>query len=245
MQPEIFAAGAVLWRPGAEGPELALIHRPKYGDWTFPKGKLEEGETDAEAAHREVDDAMARWSVRGFHLQHANALNSRTTIDLYLGEGVRAVERCRAVWPDLERSMLLRCQLLRVLMWGGRGRAAIAAFVQSGDRAHLREAQGCARRLAREDVTYARCERLTLLAAIARGEGHTERALVLIDQAIAASAEAVLPLTQEAQRHAKGLLIGGDEGAALVHDALGFGRGQGLLRPERLSAVFAPGFEPG
>ncbi|MEU6860447.1 NUDIX hydrolase [Glycomyces sp. NPDC046736] len=54
MQPEIFAAGAVLWRPGAEGPELALIHRPKYGDWTFPKGKLKRGEHLLAAAQREV-----------------------------------------------------------------------------------------------------------------------------------------------------------------------------------------------
>jgi 8-oxo-dGTP diphosphatase len=54
MQPEIFAAGAVLWRQGEEGPELALIHRPKYGDWTFPKGKLKRGEHLLAAAQREV-----------------------------------------------------------------------------------------------------------------------------------------------------------------------------------------------
>ena len=54
MQPEIFAAGAVLWRAGEEGPELALIHRPKYGDWTFPKGKLKRGEHLLAAAQREV-----------------------------------------------------------------------------------------------------------------------------------------------------------------------------------------------
>lgn len=54
MQPEIFAAGAVLWRTGEDGPELALIHRPKYGDWTFPKGKLKRGEHLLAAAQREV-----------------------------------------------------------------------------------------------------------------------------------------------------------------------------------------------
>ena len=53
-QPEIFAAGAVLWRAGEDGPELALIHRPKYGDWTFPKGKLKRGEHLLAAAQREV-----------------------------------------------------------------------------------------------------------------------------------------------------------------------------------------------
>ncbi|MCH7229269.1 NUDIX domain-containing protein [Glycomyces sp. L485] len=53
-EPEIFAAGAVLWRQGAKEPELALIHRPKYGDWSFPKGKLKKGEHLLAAAQREV-----------------------------------------------------------------------------------------------------------------------------------------------------------------------------------------------
>lgn len=34
--------------------EVLVVHRPSYGDWTFPKGKLEAGETDEECALREV-----------------------------------------------------------------------------------------------------------------------------------------------------------------------------------------------
>ena len=53
---KIRAAGVVLWRPGSHGdePELALIHRPKLCDWSFPKGKLKEGERSREAARREA-----------------------------------------------------------------------------------------------------------------------------------------------------------------------------------------------
>ncbi|GHF46141.1 DNA mismatch repair protein MutT [Streptomyces mashuensis] len=52
------AAGCVLWRrrthPG-EGIELALVHRPKYGDdWSLPKGKLKRGEDWLACAVREV-----------------------------------------------------------------------------------------------------------------------------------------------------------------------------------------------
>jgi 8-oxo-dGTP diphosphatase len=36
--PKIPAAGALLWRPGEQGPEVALVHRPRYDDWSFPKG---------------------------------------------------------------------------------------------------------------------------------------------------------------------------------------------------------------
>lgn len=52
----IRAAGAVLWRPGPHGPEVALIHRPHKNDWSFPKGKLDARETPAEAAVREVTE---------------------------------------------------------------------------------------------------------------------------------------------------------------------------------------------
>ncbi len=50
----IRAAGAVLWRPAADGIELALVHRKQRTDWSFPKGKLEPGEHPAVAAVREV-----------------------------------------------------------------------------------------------------------------------------------------------------------------------------------------------
>ena len=52
---DVLAAGAVLWRTGpAGGAELALVHRPRYDDWAFPKGKLEHGEAMPFAAVREV-----------------------------------------------------------------------------------------------------------------------------------------------------------------------------------------------
>ena len=50
------AAGGVVWRGRGEGrgPEVLIVHRPKYDDWTLPKGKLEPGETHEAAAAREV-----------------------------------------------------------------------------------------------------------------------------------------------------------------------------------------------
>jgi 8-oxo-(d)GTP phosphatase len=52
----VFAAGAVLWRPGddAAAPEVAIIHRPRYDDWSLPKGKVDPGETEPVTAVREV-----------------------------------------------------------------------------------------------------------------------------------------------------------------------------------------------
>lgn len=53
---EILAAGAVLWRPAGRGAQIALIHRPKYDDWGFAKGKLTQDEHVLLAAVREVEE---------------------------------------------------------------------------------------------------------------------------------------------------------------------------------------------
>jgi 8-oxo-dGTP diphosphatase len=53
-QDEVRAAGGVVLRDGENGPEVAVIHRPKYDDWSLPKGKLEAGESWEDAALREV-----------------------------------------------------------------------------------------------------------------------------------------------------------------------------------------------
>lgn len=52
----VLAAGGVLWRPGPgeSADEVAVIHRPRYDDWSLPKGKVDPGETEPVAAAREV-----------------------------------------------------------------------------------------------------------------------------------------------------------------------------------------------
>ena len=50
----ILAAGAVVWRGDVSSPEVLLVHRPKYDDWTLPKGKALPGEPLPQTAVREV-----------------------------------------------------------------------------------------------------------------------------------------------------------------------------------------------
>jgi 8-oxo-dGTP pyrophosphatase MutT (NUDIX family) len=52
----IRAAGGVVARETDAGVEVLVVHRPKYEDWTFPKGKAEPGESDEECAVREVEE---------------------------------------------------------------------------------------------------------------------------------------------------------------------------------------------
>jgi 8-oxo-dGTP diphosphatase len=53
--PIVRAAGGIVWRrDGAGAVEVLLVHRPRYDDWSFPKGKNDPGEDDEACAVREV-----------------------------------------------------------------------------------------------------------------------------------------------------------------------------------------------
>ena len=64
------AAGAVPWRvtPGGKDLEVLLIHRPRYDDWSWPKGKIDPGETVPECAAREVDEEIGLKAPLGIPL---------------------------------------------------------------------------------------------------------------------------------------------------------------------------------
>jgi 8-oxo-(d)GTP phosphatase len=73
----VYAAGAVLWRSaqskGAkDGIEIAVIHRPRYDDWSLPKGKVDRGETLPVAAVREVLEETGHHAVLGRRLVTAS-----------------------------------------------------------------------------------------------------------------------------------------------------------------------------
>jgi 8-oxo-dGTP diphosphatase len=50
------AGGAVVWRRRGAGVEILLVHRPRYDDWSFPKGKSGRAESDEDCAVREVEE---------------------------------------------------------------------------------------------------------------------------------------------------------------------------------------------
>jgi 8-oxo-dGTP diphosphatase len=52
----IRAAGGLVLRDADGGSEVLVVHRPKYDDWSFPKGKADRGETDEACALREVEE---------------------------------------------------------------------------------------------------------------------------------------------------------------------------------------------
>ena len=77
------AAGCLVYRVGQDGIEVLVVHRPRYDDWDFPKGKRESGESDLECARRETEEETGQ---RGEIIQELPA-------DRYLVEGRSKVVR--------------------------------------------------------------------------------------------------------------------------------------------------------
>jgi 8-oxo-(d)GTP phosphatase len=62
----VAAAGGAVWRRSADGgTEVVLVHRPRYDDWSLPKGKLDAGEHALTAAVREIGEETGLGAVAG------------------------------------------------------------------------------------------------------------------------------------------------------------------------------------
>jgi 8-oxo-dGTP pyrophosphatase MutT (NUDIX family) len=64
----IEAAGGVVLRDGPDGPQVLVIHRVRYDDWSLPKGKLDPGESAEAAAVREVEEETGVTASLGLEL---------------------------------------------------------------------------------------------------------------------------------------------------------------------------------
>jgi len=85
-EPQVHAAGGLVWRSsvvadeGGEtrpGLEVVLVHRPRYDDWSFPKGKLDRGESYESAAVREVAEETGLVCELGDELPSTRYLDSK------------------------------------------------------------------------------------------------------------------------------------------------------------------------
>ena len=75
---KIRAAGGLVWRHGSAGEvEIAVVHRPAYDDWSFPKGKVMAGEEDLAAALREVEEETGLRAEPGAELATSRYVDRR------------------------------------------------------------------------------------------------------------------------------------------------------------------------
>jgi eukaryotic-like serine/threonine-protein kinase len=199
---------------------------------------------ELDEARRQADEAIARWSVEGFHVQHFSALTARVNLELYRGDGAAAWRHMESQWPALKASILYRVQTSRLEAHITRIRAALAAAAT--DHAQRPELLRCvawhAGKLEAPRFAYAEGIAALCRAGAAKLRGDHARSLALLDVAIARFDASDLALYAAAARHRRGALVGGDEGRALVEAAERCFAAQRVRSPARMVAMLAPGF---
>jgi serine/threonine protein kinase len=202
-------------------------------------------EDDVDEARRQIDDAMAVWSRRGFHIMHYYELLARTNLALYAGAPGDAHAFVRDRWRPMHRSLIPgRIQSIRVSAWDMRARAALAVAEGDGkDRdALLHTVEGDARRLSREDLAHAAARAIALRAGVASVRGDRAGAARLVREALACFVSLDMALNAAALRSVLGALVDGDEGRALSEEAAAWFVSQSVKRPARFVTMLAPGF---
>ena len=104
----IRAAGALLWRENSDlAIEVALIHRPRYDDWSLPKGKLEIDETALQCAYREV---LEETGIRASFTRHLGAVE-------YEESGQRKRVKYWAAYCALDQSDFIANEEVDQMKW--------------------------------------------------------------------------------------------------------------------------------
>lgn len=202
-------------------------------------------EDSPEAARGQVHAAMADWSHEGCHLQHFWALGAQVSIDLYCGDAGDLLGKVMGFWPRLERSMLMRgVHQIRLEALELRARAALAAARSEPPRRRMalaiakRDAAAASREVSRAGRPLASLLRAQILHLNQRTEGSLSMLATCIEEfrSVGMDCHAAVAL------RARGRVLGGDEGKALVADAERALAGAGVREPRRFAAVLCPAF---
>ena len=104
----VVAAGAIIWRERKGKLEVLVIHRPRYDDWSWPKGKLDAGETPPVAAVREVAEETGLHVTLGVPLpmlRYPNGNGRRKEVYYWAATVLPDDSPARAARPDVPRSV--------------------------------------------------------------------------------------------------------------------------------------------
>ncbi|MSP61409.1 MAG: serine/threonine-protein kinase PknK [Myxococcales bacterium] len=200
---------------------------------------------DPARARAELEEGMRAWSRQGFHLEHYWHLRSGGQIDLYAGTPKESHARISERWKALDRSLLLRIQVVRIEALDIRARSALAVAVTASEperRRLLALAERDAKRIAREKLRWADPLADLLRAGIAAARGEKDPAASLLARAERGFEIADMALHATVARRRRGALLAGDEGRHLVATADAWMATQKVVRPDRITAMLAPGF---
>jgi hypothetical protein len=200
---------------------------------------------DAAAAQRELDAIVPHLPKHGFHVQHALYYAVQGWVWLYAGEPARTRDVVAGVWKEMKRSMVLRIQTTRVALHDLRARACVALLAsRTGDAAAVRkEAEHFVRLQEREGLPWTTAHAQAMRGCLAFRDGAREQAAAHFKNAAEGFAALKLALLAAASRRARGILVGGEEGRALIADAEARMVLSGVKNPARMMGSLVPGIE--
>ncbi len=202
---------------------------------------------DPDGAERDLADAMAQWGSPDQQVQQYHELFARVQIELYRKRGREALALIDGRWRLLEQAHLLRIQVVRMMLFHVRARAAVAAVA-------AKEVEGAAavalvesalrdvRAIERDELRWATPLARLIEAAVQARKGDRPGAIALLTEATIDFDASDMSLWSAAAARRRGELLGGDAGRALIDGADAKMRAQGVKDPARYCGMLAPGF---
>jgi tetratricopeptide (TPR) repeat protein len=205
---------------------------------------------DVAGARDALDEAIRRWSERGFLHQHWDDLLGRAELDLHTGDAAATLDRLRRGWPSLRKAFVLEIQICRGEVHFVRGRAHLRRACQRGattadGRRLLTAAARDAARLHRERVAWLGALGDLVSAGIAAARGETDAAAALLRRSLRGCDAAGLALHAAVARRRLADLIGGAEAQALRAAARAYAEREQITAIDAVTEHLAPGFTGG
>ncbi len=196
-----------------------------------------------EAARADLKAISFPLPQNGFHLQHWYQLEAEGELALYAGTAATALPELAPTFVELERSQILRVQMVRALADWLRARLLLATAATAGSpKPLLRRARRLARRMAREKVPYAAVWACLIEAALAAQRGAVVDATRWLRDAGDRADRAGMASCAAAAQHRLAQLLGPGGGSHARSAAQAYCDEQEIADPERFLATLAPGF---
>lgn len=208
---------------------------------TYASTLLRLADDQPDRAHVELDEAMSRWSGRGFHLQHSAAVRARALIHLYRGDGEAAHREMQKSWPLYRDSLLPRIQMIRVQHLRLRAQCALVAAWNTNDSSrYVADAERLGQALARENVAWAQAHARLILAGVGAFVGGRFAIARNFSNCVADHEQNEMGLFAAASLRRVGECLGNLEGRADLEKADALMRSQGVKDPVKFARCFAP-----
>ncbi len=196
---------------------------------------------DPENADSQLTEIVAKPPPPGrFSVNRYNAFIAQIQTALYRDDPAAAQQHVRESWPALEKSLLMRSQLVRIEALQARARTALAAAENGGERQPLLElTRHAAGKIRREKRPWSDPLAALLQAAVAAFEDDAAGCRELLKAAADGFDAAQMALYAAAARRRLGAVTGD---RALIDDVDAWMKEQRVERPSRMTAMLAPGF---